>query len=150
MVQRSLHDLSKMAREVLVLYKEAHKHITFTLSEKQALPLFLFDLEQMKRVLINLLDNAVAATKKNGVIEVELSMDEEKKLAFLEVSDNGTGVTDDIKRYLFEPYFSTKKSGTGLGLAIASTVVADHGGYIRIKDRATQGACFIIELPLSE
>ena len=53
------------------------------------------------------------------------------------------------KLHLFEPYFSTKKSGTGLGLAIAGTIVADHGGYIRVKDNKPTGAVFIVELPLS-
>jgi two-component system nitrogen regulation sensor histidine kinase NtrY len=76
-------------------------------------------------------------------------VDDEQKLVFLEVQDDGPGVNDEDKHHLFEPYFSTKKSGTGLGLAIVSTVVADHGGYIRVKDNLPRGARFIIELPLA-
>jgi two-component system nitrogen regulation sensor histidine kinase NtrY len=69
-------------------------------------------------------------------------------LVFLEVRDDGPGVKAEDKLHIFEPYFSTKKTGTGLGLAIASTVIADHGGYIRVKDNKPKGARFIIELPV--
>ena len=55
---------------------------------------------------------------------------------------------DKDKLRLFEPNFSTKRTGTGLGLAIASTIVADHGGYIRMRDNEPTGAIFEIELPL--
>ena len=83
-----------------------------------------------------------------GRVEVEISVQDEEGLVIMEVRDNGMGVSDPDKLRLFEPYFSTKKTGTGLGLAIASTVVADHGGYIRVKDNQPSGARFIIELPL--
>jgi two-component system nitrogen regulation sensor histidine kinase NtrY len=112
------------------------------------IPLFAFDAKQMKRVLINLLNNAVAATAEAGVIEIVLACEEERKVVSLEVRDNGSGVSDEDKPRLFEPYFSRKKTGTGLGLAIASTVVADHHGYIRVKDNEPRGARFIVELPL--
>ena len=67
----------------------------------------------------------------------------------LKVYDNGPGINDEDKLKLFEPYFSTKKSGTGLGLAIVSTIVNDHGGYIRVQDNTPVGSIFTIELPLS-
>jgi two-component system nitrogen regulation sensor histidine kinase NtrY len=102
----------------------------------------------MRRVLVNLLDNGVAVLPSGGFIEVEVSADKNEKAVFIEVRDNGPGVVDADKLRLFEPYFSTKKSGTGLGLAIASTVVADHGGYLRVKDNYPSGARFIIELPM--
>jgi two-component system nitrogen regulation sensor histidine kinase NtrY len=115
---------------------------------EEPIPLFSFDAKQMKRVLINLLNNAVAATSSGGVIEIILACEEERKVISLEVRDNGSGVRDEDKPRLFEPYFSRKKSGTGLGLAIASTVVADHHGYIRVKDNEPKGARFVVELPL--
>jgi two-component system nitrogen regulation sensor histidine kinase NtrY len=90
----------------------------------------------------------VAVVPKPGLVEIEVSANSDEKLVFIEVRDNGPGVADGDKLRLFEPYFSTKKTGTGLGLAIASTVVADHGGYVRVKDNKTGGARFIIELPM--
>ncbi|MFH1217321.1 MAG: ATP-binding protein [Pseudomonadota bacterium] len=148
-VQKSMNSLPDMARDAMVLFREGHKDIDFSLVCSENVPAFPFDLKQMKRVLINLLDNAVASVGENGVIEVIISHDETQKSIFLEVRDNGSGVKEGDRLHLFEPYFSTKKTGTGLGLAIASTVIADHGGYIRFKDNVPKGARFIIELPMS-
>jgi two-component system nitrogen regulation sensor histidine kinase NtrY len=147
-VQKAVNSLPDVVREVMVLYQEGHKNIKFAFKCEQDIPRFSFDFKQMRRVLINLLDNAVAAVADSGNIEVRLDLDSEQKLVYLEVSDDGPGVKDEDKLHLFEPYFSTKKSGTGLGLAIVGTIIADHNGYIRIKDNKPQGARFIVELPL--
>jgi two-component system nitrogen regulation sensor histidine kinase NtrY len=111
---------------------------------------FDLDKEQMSRVLINLMDNAVAAVKGRedpGQIVLRLSYDEILKIVRLEVEDNGVGVPREHRLRLFEPYFSTKKGGTGLGLAIVSTIVADHNGYIRVQDNQPHGTRIIVELP---
>lgn len=147
-IEKSVNSIQDMVRDVVVLYQEAHKDIEFHRSGGEDVPLLLFDLKQMKRVLINLLDNAVAVLPNGGDIWVDLSYDVDKNTVGMEVSDNGPGVSDEDKIRIFEPYFSTKKSGTGLGLAIASTVVADHDGQIRVKDNSPTGTRFIVELPL--
>lgn len=147
-VQKSPENLGKLARQTLFLYQEGHKNITFTCTEEQPIPIFSFDGEQIKRCLINLLDNAVAVLPEGGNIDVVLALDDEKENVFLKVYDNGPGISKDNKLKLFEPYFSTKKTGTGLGLAIVHTIVADHNGYIRVEDNEPQGSVFIIELPL--
>ncbi|MDK9709317.1 MAG: ATP-binding protein [Desulforhopalus sp.] len=147
-VQKSPEDLGKLAKSTLFLYQEGHKNINFTCREMEAIPIFNFDAEQIKRCLINLLDNAVAVLPDGGNIDIELSLDPEKDKVFLKVFDNGPGISKDNKLKLFEPYFSTKKTGTGLGLAIVSTIVADHNGYIRVEDNEPTGSVFIIELPL--
>jgi two-component system nitrogen regulation sensor histidine kinase NtrY len=147
-VHKTIGSLAEMANEVFVLYQEAHKDRQFRLRVEGPVPQFSFDVKQMERVLINLLNNAVAATGDAGVIEIILACEAERNVVTLEVRDNGSGVSDEDKLRLFEPYFSRKKSGTGLGLAIASTVVADHHGYIRVKDNEPRGTRFIIELPL--
>ncbi len=146
-VKKTLGHLGALASEVVVLYQEAHREIGLVLID-QGVPAFYFDQEQMRRVVVNLLDNAVAAVAGRGRVEVELSVQPQDGLVILEVRDDGPGVSDADKLRLFEPYFSTKKTGTGLGLAIVSTVVADHGGYVRIKDNQPRGARFIVELPL--
>ena len=148
-VQKSPNDLVEMVREILVFYKESHGYITFHQIVEEDIPRFNFDLTQMKRVLINLLENAIEVLPKEGVIEIVISCERDKGLVLLAVKDNGPGVADEDKLRLFEPYFSTKKSGTGLGLAIANTVVGDHGGAIRVTDNKPNGAIFTVELPMS-
>jgi two-component system nitrogen regulation sensor histidine kinase NtrY len=149
-VRKSMSDLAETAREVLIFYREAHKNIKFDFKYGLEIPRFPFDHKQLKRVLVNLMDNAVAAVPaENGEIGIEVYFDDHEKAAFLEVWDNGIGVGDDDKLRLFEPYFSTKKTGTGLGLAIASTIIADHDGYIRVRDNEPLGARFVIEMPVS-
>ena len=150
-VQKDMNNFEEMAQDAMVLFTEANRSINFNLISDAAVPRFSFDLKQLKRVLINLLDNAVCAVNESGnegCIDVIISLDEDQKHVLLEVKDNGQGINDDDKHHLFEPYFSRKKTGTGLGLAIASTIISDHGGYIRVKDNEPNGARFIVELPL--
>ena len=141
-------DLMAMIQETLFLYKQAHGEIRFNVEEKDKIPVFSFDIEQMKRCLINLLDNAVAVLPDGGTIDIILALDVEEENVFLQVCDSGPGITEDEKLRLFEPYFSTKKTGTGLGLAIVSTIVSDHSGYIRVLNNKPHGTIFTIELPL--
>ena len=148
-VQKSRNDLFKMVREILVFYEESHGYITFHYRTEQDIPPFEFDLKQMKRVLINLLENSITVLPDNGIIEISLSCDKEKQVVYMKVRDNGSGVADEDKLRLFEPYFSTKKSGTGLGLAIANTVVTDHNGRITVTDNKPTGTVFTVELPMS-
>lgn len=147
-IQQAAADLCKTIQEVLFLYQEAHKEIVFTCHKADPIPIFSFDEEQIKRCLINLLDNAVAVLADGGTIDITLSLNEEKESVFIKIADNGPGIPEEDKPKLFEPYFSTKKTGTGLGLAIVSTIVADHNGYIRVQNNVPHGSIFIIELPL--
>ena len=148
-VQKARNDIVKMVREILVFYEESHNYITFHNVTHGDIPLFEFDLKQMKRVLINLLENSITVLPDGGNIEIAVSYDKEKQVVYLAVSDNGPGVADNDKLRLFEPYFSTKKSGTGLGMAIASTIVSDHGGQITVTDNEPTGAVFTVELPIT-
>jgi two-component system nitrogen regulation sensor histidine kinase NtrY len=148
-VQKSPNDLVEMVKEILVFYEESHSFIEFKHKIEGDIPRFAFDLKQMKRVLINLLENSIAFMPDGGTIEVVLACDSEREVVLMEVRDNGPGVEDEDKLRLFEPYFSTKKSGSGLGLAIANTVVSDHGGQIIVTDNEPSGAVFTVELPLT-
>ena len=103
------------------------------------------DPEQIKRALINLLDNALEACGQAGEITVRLSHRQEG--IAIEVADTGRGVPAPDRDKLFLPDFTTKGRGTGLGLAIVSRIVADHSGTIRVEDNRPRGARFIIELP---
>jgi two-component system nitrogen regulation sensor histidine kinase NtrY len=145
----SLNNLNEVLNEALVLFQEGHKEVHFLLQTDPDLPAFSLDREQIKRVAINLLDNAVAAVNDNGQITVETSFNKDLRIATIKISDNGCGIPAEDKPRLFEPYFSTKKSGTGLGLAIVSTIISDHNGYIRVRDNEPQGTHFIVELPIT-
>ena len=141
------NDLNSIVRETVVLYQEAHKDVRFNFQGGGDIPVLDLDRDQMRRVMINLFENAIAAIDNGGEIEVQTEYNQELKMVSLSVSDNGCGISDEAKARLFEPYFSTKKTGTGLGLAIVSNIVADHNGYIRVRDNVPKGTRFMIELP---
>lgn len=145
----SINNLNAVIEESVTLYQQAHKHISFDKLLDANLPDTKFDREQIKRVLINLIDNAIAAIDGQGNIDIESVYNDELKIITLTVKDNGSGIATEDKARLFEPYFSTKKTGTGLGLAIVSTIITDHNGYIRVRDNSPKGTIFIVELPAS-
>lgn len=144
------NDLHDMIEETLLLYREAHKTITFEFLKGQEPIRFSFDRDQLKRVMINLLDNAVDSMENGGRVTIKTIYKKILDVVVIEVADTGSGVPPELKSKLFDPYFSTKKAGTGLGLAIVSTIVSDHNGYIRIRDNHPKGTCFIIELPVTQ
>jgi two-component system nitrogen regulation sensor histidine kinase NtrY len=141
------NNLVEIVQEALSLFRDSHPSTRFLFHQQNPLPLLDLDREQMKRVMINLLDNAVAAVNKDGEIEVSVSFDEILKIVRLEVADNGAGIPPEDKIRMFEPYFSTKKRGSGLGLAIVSTIIADHRGFVRVRDNHPKGTIIVIELP---
>jgi two-component system nitrogen regulation sensor histidine kinase NtrY len=148
-IQPAANNLNDIIAEALTLYQEAHRSITFSFRPDGSIPVFPLDRDQIKRVLINLLDNAVAAVGEEGNVDLESAYDKELKMATFVVADNGVGIAPEDRARLFEPYFSTKKSGTGLGLAIVNSIISDHHGFIRVKDNIPRGTRFIIELPVS-
>ena len=144
----TLNDLNEIIDEALVLYQEGHKNIAFRFQKDICLPQFKLDRDQIKRTVINLLDNAVAAVDGEGEIMVETAYNAPLQFARIEVRDNGPGIAPEDKDRLFEPYFSTKKAGTGLGLTIVRSIISDHNGYIRVQDNEPRGTTFIIEMPV--
>ncbi len=139
--------LNEIIQETLILFQEAHKNIRFQFVPHE-IPVLDIDRDQMKRVMINLIDNSITATGGDGEVRIQTDYDPKLRMVRVEVSDNGCGITEEDKSRLFEPYFSTKKSGTGLGLTIVNTIIADHQGYIRVRDNEPRGTTFLIELPV--
>ena len=105
------------------------------------------DAEQVKRVIINLIDNSVEAMERQGTIWLETELDRSNSLVRIIVSDDGPGVPAGERDKLFMPYYSTKRRGSGLGLAIVRRIVAEHRGSIEVGENAPQGARFTIEFP---
>ncbi len=135
--------------EVVNLYK-GFKGVEINVSTPDNSPLVELDGEQFRRVMINIFENAVQTIPDTGSINVTLNFDTLSNRAYLNIADNGPGIRDEDKEKLFLPYFSTKKEGTGLGLAIANRIIAEHRGYIRVRDNKPNGAVFTIEIPIKD
>jgi two-component system nitrogen regulation sensor histidine kinase NtrY len=114
------------------------------------LPIVQADPDQMKRVVVNLIDNAAEALEQSlrKEIWVRSALDAERDIVEITVADSGPGISPEAKERLFLPYFSTKRSGTGLGLAIINRIVAEHHGSIRAEENLPTGTKFVIELPV--
>jgi two-component system nitrogen regulation sensor histidine kinase NtrY len=135
-------------KEVVSLYGGAHRDIAFHVELDETLPLLNFDRGQIKRVLVNLFDNAVQAMNQKGSLWVTTKHDYKRHRAIVSVADEGIGIHPDDQDRLFVPYFSRKKTGTGLGLAIVHRIITDHDGSIRAANNHPKGAVFTFELPV--
>jgi two-component system nitrogen regulation sensor histidine kinase NtrY len=149
-------DLNALLEETLVLFREAHRELVFAFVPADDLPVLELDREGVKRGFINILDNAVAACMARSDypagerrrIEIATWHDATLGMVRVEIADNGVGMTAEVRARIFEPYFSTKSDGTGLGMAIVSAIVADHSGFIRVRDNQPRGSRFILEFPV--
>lgn len=141
----SLHDV---IREVVTLYQGAHRDVEFVLNLDDDLPTLNFDYEQIKRVFVNLFDNAVQAMNQKGRLWVSTRYDTKRRRAVVSVADEGVGIAPEDQDKLFVPYFSRKKTGTGLGLAIVRRIITDHEGQIQASHNQPKGAVFTFELPV--
>ncbi len=143
-------DVNKIVRQAAALYEDRRVKIELNLSKN--LPNAMIDDEQLKRVFVNLIENAVEAfdeAQPDKQISVKTFHDAARDLIVAEVSDNGSGISPSDFQKLFQPYFSTKGRGTGLGLAIVQRIITEHHGKIRAVNNSTKGAKFIVELPIA-
>ena len=115
-------------------------------------PHFKFDPAQMKRVFMNLIDNAVMAVNQPEIFDPQILIKTEyslqHKILKISIFDNGVGIPSRDRTKVFEPYFSTKEKGTGLGLAIVKSIIEDHSGIIRALPNEPAGTRMYIELPV--
>ncbi len=142
-------NLSEIINESVALYREGHTDVVFNVNIPETIPELNLDRQQIKQVMINLIDNALAATKNRGTITIDVGNDPYGEKLIISIVDTGSGISEVDKPYLFEPDYTTKKSGMGLGLAIVSTIIADHKGRIYAENIDPQGARFVIELPIT-
>lgn len=145
MMKESLHEVIE---KVIALYSGAHREIEFVLKLDANLPQINVDREQMRRVFVNLLDNAIQAMDQKGRIWISTEMDWKKQCVTVTIADEGPGIRQEDQEKLFVPYFSKKRTGTGLGLAIVHRIITDHNGTIHVGNRLPQGAVFTIALPV--
>ncbi|MEA2014667.1 MAG: ATP-binding protein, partial [Thermodesulfobacteriota bacterium] len=147
----SPNSLNGVVEESVILFQDAHKEIAFDFRKDTEIPMLSIDTGQIKRVMVNILGNAVAAVSEmdhDGKIEIRTCYDKRNRKARVDIGDNGPGITPEDKLKLFEPYFSTKKAGTGLGLVIVSSIMSDHHGAVNVKDNVHGGTDVSIELPI--
>jgi two-component system, NtrC family, nitrogen regulation sensor histidine kinase NtrY len=140
-------DLHQLLTDALALYNGLFAEVKFERRFDNAIPQVRVDPEQMRRVVINLVDNAIEATGRKGTICIETAHDKANSLVRVTVADDGPGIPAAEREKLFLPYYSTKGRGSGLGLAIVRRIVAEHGGSIDVTDNVPTGTRFIIELP---
>jgi two-component system nitrogen regulation sensor histidine kinase NtrY len=143
----TLTDLQQLLEEVLHLYRGVHRDIEIVCACDPALTKVNLDGEQMKRALINLIENAIEAMEGTGRVDIVTSCDPRHQRVCIDVRDTGVGIPPQHRDKLFLPYFTTKKRGSGLGLAMVQRIVADHNGRISVRDNIPRGSIFTIELP---
>ncbi len=141
-------DLRALIEQTVVLFRGIFAQVEFEAELATDLPATLqLDSEQIKRVFINIFDNAIEAMNKKGKIRVRAIFEKKKQQVSVEISDTGPGISVEDKTKLFLPYFSTKKKGTGLGLAIVNQIIREHHGSIQVENIRPTGAKFTIQLP---
>jgi two-component system nitrogen regulation sensor histidine kinase NtrY len=138
-------DLAGVVQQVAKLYGGVKQGVGVSADVSPGLPSVRADAEQVKRALINLVDNAVAATPAGG--RVGISARVEGGRATLVVSDDGPGIPASDRARVFDPAYSTKARGTGLGLAITARIAAEHNGRVRVEENRPHGCRFVFEWP---
>ncbi len=117
---------------------------------EEKLPDVVADASQLQQVLVNLVVNAIQAMPDGG--RLTIATHHSASAAVLRVEDTGLGMSAEVRKRVFLPFFTTKdvNEGTGLGLAVAHGIVSAHGGRISVESRPGQGSCFEVEIPVQE
>jgi two-component system nitrogen regulation sensor histidine kinase NtrY len=140
-------DLHALILNGLSLYDGIFTDVVFVRDFGEDVPLVRVDPDQIRRVIINVVDNAIEAMDRQGRIVIETRHDEPNHVVRVVIADNGPGISPAEREKLFLPYYSTKRRGSGLGLAIVRRIIAEHGGSIDASDNDPTGTRFTIELP---
>jgi signal transduction histidine kinase len=141
-------DINRLAKEIIDLLKEESKeqNIDIVLETERDIPLFSFDYNQIKQVLLNLVINAFDAIEGTGVIKIKtVSLNGTIRLS---VEDNGKGISEEDLENIFNPFFTTKTRGTGLGLSVSKKIAKEHGGELLIESAPAKGSTFTLLLPI--
>ncbi len=142
--QPAVHDLKQVLMTIQKMYQQADIRLHIPQETIEC----TFDYDHLKRALINLVDNALAAQTPAGSVDISLVRNE--KSVQISITDHGEGIKEENLVKIFEPYFSTKKSGVGLGLAIVKKIIEEHNGEISVTSQPQKGTTFLIHLPLTK
>jgi nitrogen fixation/metabolism regulation signal transduction histidine kinase len=145
--------LQDLVRDVAELHHRDDKPVNISFNIDESIPAIKSNASALRQILNNLLINAKHALSETNNPEITLGLRKAENIAGdyvdLTVSDNGSGIPADLQDSLFDPYVSSKSKGSGLGLAIVRRIVEEHGGTVWVESLQTNGACFIVRLPLS-
>jgi len=142
-------------RTLLVMWKmceleSAPCHVTFEAHLEKNLPEVMGSQENLERVFLNLFMNAIHAVCKKGKVIVETCSLPSQSMVEIKITDDGPGIPKDLRKRIFEPFYTTKEGGTGLGLNICQSLILQHSGSISIDSERDQGTAFSIKLPISQ
>jgi len=142
--------LTEIAQRIVAMVAKTANNdaLSIRLRTLNPIPGFTGDETQLEQVILNLLLNAQKAMPAGGRIEVRLAHDPAAGSVRLEVEDEGPGISEEVRKRLFQPFFTTRTDGTGLGLATCLKNVQYHGGSIEVQSEVGRGAKFIVTLPL--
>lgn len=142
--------MNEVVKNTAQIYLDNHPEIQMIITLDPLLPEFKFDPDQIKRVLINLIENAIDAIQAEAKPQITVSTEYNSKFRVLKITiaDNGIGIPQRDRVRIFEPYYSTKEKGTGLGLPIVKSIVEDHGGVLRALENLPTGSRMQIEIPI--
>jgi nitrogen fixation/metabolism regulation signal transduction histidine kinase len=146
-------DLNEVVRQAVALYEDRLEDVRMNVHLARTLPPGMLDAEQMRRAVVNLIDNALEAmsdSEGERRITVATGHDPSRGMLLIEIADTGHGIERSDFSRLFQPYFSTRGRGTGLGLAIVQRIVGEHGGRIRAEPNRPRGAKFLVEIPVTD
>ncbi|MBL8829335.1 MAG: HAMP domain-containing histidine kinase, partial [Planctomycetaceae bacterium] len=150
-VQCQATNLGELVKDVIELIETIGEYQDKQLTFSGSMSVFaLANPHQIKQVALNLIVNGLHAIEPGGQVTVEVT--QAGGMAQLVIADNGCGMTDEVRRHLFEPFFTRKAigQGTGLGLSIAYRIVTDHKGTIDVHSPGpNQGSRFVVKLPLA-
>ncbi len=139
-------DLNEVVESAMSVFAGRWDGITVSVDRQPNLSPIMLDREQIKRVIVNLVDNAAEAMRESPVKRLHIATSQSSPdLVELSITDTGCGVSAEDKEKLFLPYFSTKGRGTGLGLAIVSHIINEHHARVRLEDNRPAGARFVVE-----
>lgn len=148
--ERGLHDVNEAISSSIEIARTQFKNRITAHESLSSIPDITCNLSQINQVILNLLMNASQAIADTGDIYVRSYVDTENQTVVIDIEDTGSGVPDDLKEKIFDPFVTTKDvgTGTGLGLSISYGIMQDHGGTLELESEVGKGATFTMKLPI--
>jgi len=138
--------LEKTIRLSEISFKKLNVKVAKEFSE---MPKVIVDSQQIMQIFLNLIMNGAQAMPQGGILTVKTYYDDIYKKVCIDVRDTGHGISEENKKKIFAPFFSTKEGGTGLGLAITKRIIDEHKGEIKVKSVVGEGTTFTVEFPVA-